>query len=109
MNPRPPLLPFKRILNYRPYSPTGMTTARWVAEIPVEPIKLRELWLTQDQVSVAALFDLQDSTRPSDLYPHVVSHDGELYLEDGHHCVLRAYFLFCTPVLFMRVLRRDAP
>lgn len=108
MSAAPPF-PFRGIRGDRPYPVTGLTTARWVTEVDLDVVHLHQLWLTQDSVRVAALFGLTDPTRFSDAYPHVVAYDGELYLEDGHHRVLRAYFLDAAPAQAMRVLRRERP
>lgn len=64
----------------------GMSTARWVAEVPVR------------RVSMIDLVPIQ--TRPdhlhaawaggADPYPHAVDVGGVLYLEDGHHRYWRA-------------------
>jgi hypothetical protein len=87
----------------RPYPPTGLTTALW-ASVPVEPVPLAELVTTQAHLDLAALLD--DTVRPgSDLRPHVVEHDGVLYLEDGHHRCARAVLRGMTHVR-ARVLRR---
>lgn len=80
--------PFAGVVNPRPYPPTGLTTARWAAEVPVETVRFADLWLTQAGVNVPALFGLTD--RVSDVYPHVVRWQTMRLLEDGHHRVVRA-------------------
>jgi Arc/MetJ family transcription regulator len=49
-----------------------------------------------------------DSTFYGDLFPHVISWRGELYLEDGLHRALRAA-LQQRSVLHVRVLELDQP
>jgi len=49
-----------------------------------------------------------DSTFYGDLFPHVISWRGELYLEDGLHRALRAA-LQQRSVLHVRVLDLDGP
>lgn len=96
-------LPFRGFAPHRPYPATGLTTARWAAEVDVQPVPVRRLWLTQRGVQVAALFGVLD--RDSDIYPHVVAHDGELYLEDGHHRVVREVLMYGHTVIQARVYR----
>lgn len=106
-------LPFKGISAGRPYPPTGLTTARWIAEVPVEVVPLARLYLTQPGVDIAALFGLSEHI--SDRYPHVVAWDGELYLEDGHTRVVRVAMVYVNTDLgahaqiHARVFRRDQP
>lgn len=80
--------PFRGVVCNRPYPPTGLTTARWAAEVPVAEVDLSRVWLTQGGVNIAALFG--HTIRESDEHPHVVVWRGELYLEDGHHRAVRA-------------------
>ena len=99
-------IPFKAIIDRRPYPPTGMTTARWIDEVPVTNVWLHQLTLTQTGVRIAPLFRYltDEHTWSGDKYPHVVQYDGELYLEDGHHRVIRAQLVFGYDVMKMRVL-----
>lgn len=80
-------LPFRGIAPGRPYPPTGLTTARWAAEVPPVEVAFADLWLTQEHVSVAALWGHTD--RVSDAFPHAVSWRDALFLEDGHHRIVR--------------------
>ncbi len=96
-------LPFKRILDHRPYPPTGMTTARWKTEVETMPVYLHDLTLTQNGVRIAPLWGITDQHASADPHPHVVAYKGELYLEDGHHRVVREA-LAGTRVMRMRVL-----
>lgn len=79
--------PFRGIVAARPYPPTGLTTARWATEVPPVEVDLRTLWLTQPGLNIAALFG--HTTRDSDRFPHVVAWRDELYVEDGHHRLVR--------------------
>ena len=56
---------------------------------------------TKDTLFLGALLD-EDSTFYGDLFAHVVSWRGELYLEDGLHRALRAA-LQQRPVVHARV------
>ena len=108
-------LPFKRILTDRPYPPTGLTTTRWKSEVDTMPVYLADLILTQNGVRIAPLWGIADEHANADPIPHVVAYKGELYLEDGHHRVVREA-LAGTRVMRMRVhnvfpprVRRSAP
>jgi hypothetical protein len=101
-NLTPANLPFMGILTERPYPPTGLTTARWIENVFSQPVYLRDLWLTQNGVRIGPLFGLTDIHASADIYPHVVSWRGELYLEDGHHRVVREA-LAGVRVMAMRV------
>ncbi len=82
------MFPFAGIVDTRLYPPTGLTTARWRAEVPVEDVEFAGLWLTQRGVNIPALFGM--SVRKNDGYPCVVAWNGIYLLEDGHHRVVRA-------------------
>lgn len=97
--------PFAGLASRRPYPATGLSTERWIAEVPVQTVALADLTLTQAAVRILALFGAEPSYS-RDRYPHAVAHDGRLYLEDGHTRVLRAYFEHAAPALAMRVYRR---
>lgn len=95
------LLPFADILDERPYPPTGLTTARWRAEVEPRLVDLRDLTLTQKGVRIGPLFGITD--RESDLFPHAVAYRDRLYLEDGHHRVVRAALRTTIRQMWMRV------
>jgi hypothetical protein len=71
-----------------PWGETGMTTAKW-RNLPTRTVTIAQLTATQPGVLLHAL-----TGRPSpvggDPFPHVIDWDGNLYLEDGHHRVVRA-------------------
>jgi hypothetical protein len=60
------LPPFAALIPDRPWPPTGLTTARWIAEVPVLDVRLDELHLTQQHVNVAALFGHTDPAGSAD-------------------------------------------
>lgn len=97
-------LPFKGFHPERIYPPTGLTSARWRSEVDPMPVYLCDLWLTQTGVRIAPLFGVTDGPASADIFPHVVAWAGELYLEDGHHRVVREA-LAGTRVMRMRVHR----
>lgn len=82
----------------------GMTTQRWVAEVPVEPVRISELTATQPGVLLHALFNDSPVPVSGDQLPHVVAFDGRFYLEDGHHRAVRV-LLRGGDLMNARVLR----
>lgn len=97
----PDALPFAGIIEGRPYPPTGLTTARWRAEVPARDVNFADVFLTQNGVRVGPLFGVTD--RDSDAHPHVVLWQGRLYLEDGHHRVVRTAMTGSRQAMSMRV------
>ena len=92
---------FKRVGTGRPYPDHGLESRGW-AEIPPRQVRLDELVTTKDTLRLDTLLD-EDSTFYGDLFAHVVSWRGDLYLEDGLHRALRAA-LHQRGVLHARVL-----
>lgn len=79
---------FKQIGEGRPYPDHGYSPRQWSA-IPPEQVRLDELTTTKRVLDLETLLE-EDSTFYGDLFAHVVSWNGELYLEDGLHRALRA-------------------
>ncbi|MDN4161368.1 type II toxin-antitoxin system VapB family antitoxin [Nocardioides abyssi] len=79
---------FKRVGDGRPYPDHGLSPKQW-SGLPPRQVRLDQLVTTKDTLQLAALLD-EDSTFYGDLFAHVVSWRGELYLEDGLHRALRA-------------------
>ncbi|MHA6513727.1 type II toxin-antitoxin system VapB family antitoxin [Tessaracoccus sp. Z1128] len=79
---------FKRVGDSRPYPDHGFTAKQWVAIAPHQ-VRLDELVTTKRTLDLEALLE-EDSTFYGDLFAHVVSYRGDLYLEDGLHRALRA-------------------
>ena len=71
-----------------PYPEHGLTAGQW-AEIAPSQVRLDDLTTTKTQLDLEHLLD-DDSTFFGDLFAHVVSFEGELFLEDGLHRALRA-------------------
>jgi len=92
---------FKRVGSDRPYPPHGLDARGWAGVAPTQ-VRLDELVTTKDTLQLNALLD-EDSTFFGDLFAHVVSWQGDLYLEDGLHRALRAA-LQQRNVLHARVL-----
>lgn len=95
---------FKRIGSDRPYPPHGLDARGWAGVAPTQ-VRLDELTTTKDTLQLDHLLD-EDSTFFGDLFAHVVSWQGELYLEDGLHRALRAA-LQQRNVLHARVLELE--
>lgn len=89
-------MPFAAIISRadgEPWPATGMSTQRWMDEVPVSVVEIRDLIATQDAVALAALVDdyvRGDRGHEIDPHPHVIDWGGRLYLEDGHHRAIRA-------------------
>jgi Arc/MetJ family transcription regulator len=79
---------FKRVGDGRPYPEHGLTAGEW-ATIPPTQVRLDQLVTTKEWLQLNSLLD-EDGTFYGDLFAHVVSWQGELYLEDGLHRALRA-------------------
>lgn len=95
--------PFKGIVQKRPYPPTGLSTARWIVEVPTRPTAMHTLTLTQTGVRIGGLFGVKSAHAAADDFPHVVAYNGQLYLEDGHHRVVRAALTTLCRIMLMRV------
>lgn len=72
----------------RPYPITGLTSELW-ADVPLRYVLYDDLTTTQDGVLLHVLLDRERTPFSGDTFPHVVAHDGVLYLEDGHTRVAR--------------------
>jgi Arc/MetJ family transcription regulator len=95
---------FKQVGDGRPYPDHARTGREW-AEIPPRPVRLDQLITTKNVLDLNTVL-ATDSTFYGDLFPHVISWRGELYLEDGLHRALRAA-LQQRSVLHVRVLELD--
>ncbi|GGL84464.1 type II toxin-antitoxin system VapB family antitoxin [Nakamurella endophytica] len=95
---------FKDVREGRPYPDHLLSTRDW-SRIPPRQVRLDELVTTKRELRLDTLLS-DDSTFYGDLFPHVVSWDGVLYLEDGLHRALRAALQQRT-VLHVRVLDLD--
>ncbi len=72
----------------RPYPEHGLSAGQW-AELAPSQVRLDDLTTTKTKLDLEHLLD-DDSTFYGDLFAHVVSWEGELFLEDGLHRALRA-------------------
>ncbi|MGB3955582.1 MAG: type II toxin-antitoxin system VapB family antitoxin [Brooklawnia sp.] len=79
---------FKRVGEGRPYPPHGYAQRDWASILP-QQVRLDQLVTTKRTLDLDALL-AEDSTFYGDLFAHVVSWQGDLYLEDGLHRALRA-------------------
>ena len=78
----------RRVCDGRPYPDHGYSHRDWAA-IPPQQVRLDQLVTTKRTLELDTLLD-DDSTFYGDLFAHVVSWRGELYLEDGLHRALRS-------------------
>lgn len=79
---------FKHIGDTRPYPEHGLGHRGWSAIAP-QQVRLDELVTTRRVLDLEVLL-AEDSTVHGDLFAHVVSYRGALYLEDGLQRAVRA-------------------
>lgn len=87
----------------RPYDQAFLANVAW-QYVPEGRVRFRNLWLTQDKLSLPAMFGL--SRYSTDVFPRAVRCDGRIFLEDGHHRVVLLSVRGCTGAL-MRVINAD--
>ena len=80
---------FKGVGDGRPYPDHGLVSTKDWAAVPPRQVRLEELVTTKRELNLDNLL-AEDSTFYGDLFAHVVSWQGDLYLEDGLHRALRA-------------------
>lgn len=93
---------FKAVGDTKPYPEHTYASTRDWAKVPPRQVRLADLTTTKRTLDLEALL-AEDSTFYGDLFAHVVSYRGEMYLEDGLHRALRAA-LHQRHVLHARVL-----
>ncbi|WP_369052630.1 MULTISPECIES: type II toxin-antitoxin system VapB family antitoxin [Kineococcus] len=93
---------FQAVGEGRPYPDHGFSTPAQWADVAPRQVRLCELTTTKRTLDLEALL-AEDSTFYGDLFAHVVSWRGRLYLEDGLHRAVRAA-LHQRQVLHARVL-----
>ena len=79
---------FKRVGDERPYPEHGYVQRQWAAIAP-QQIRLDQLVTTKRILDLEQLLE-DDSTFYGDLFAHVISWQGDYYLEDGLHRAVRA-------------------
>ena len=93
---------FKAVGEGRPYPDHGLVSAKDWRTVSPRVVRLDELVTVKRTLDLDTLLS-EDSTFYGDIFAHVVSWRGDLYLEDGLHRALRAA-LQQRPVLHARVL-----
>ncbi|QPL05361.1 MULTISPECIES: type II toxin-antitoxin system VapB family antitoxin [Actinomyces] len=96
---------FKAVGDRAPYPDHGVTQQRVWSTIAPRQVRLDLLTTTRATLDLRNLLD-DDSTFFGDLFAHVVSWNGELYLETGLHRALRAALQGRT-LIHARVLTLD--
>ena len=71
-----------------PWPAHGLSSRTWL-DLPVAEFVINELIATQDGVYLAPLVNPVEPVG-GDPLPHVVTHAGRHYIEDGHHRVVSA-------------------
>src|SRR5690625_1534580 len=97
---------FKALGDERPYPAHGLSTTSEWADVPPRQVRLDQLITTKATLDLTSLLS-EDSTFYGDLFAHVISWKGELYLEDGLHRAVRAA-LQQRAFLHARVLELDS-
>jgi Arc/MetJ family transcription regulator len=96
---------FARVGDGRPYPDHGLVSSRQWSQVAPRQVRLEQLVTTKRTLDLDRVLS-EDSTFYGDLFAHVVSWRGELYLEDGLHRALRAA-LQQRGLLHARVLELD--
>lgn len=96
---------FKAVGESRPYPEASVPKEGW-SDIAPRSVRLDQLITTRAILNLDSLLS-EDSTFFGDLFPHVVSWHGELYLEDGLHRALRSA-LHGRTVIHARILELEA-
>lgn len=75
-----------------------MSTRKWL-DVPVVEVEIKGLVATQPGVWLHALSSTAPAPVGGDQYPHVIHWKDIMYLEDGHHRVVKAALQGQTHVL----------
>lgn len=79
---------FKRLIAVLKAAPLeltqGMSTATWMT-IPPTKVRLENLTFTQPHLDLETMKQPDPNGYAGDMYPHVVDHNGELIVDDGHN------------------------
>lgn len=71
-----------------PWGSPKLSSAIWLY-VPVYNVMISELVATQPGIYFRGLTDTFENIKRTDPYPHVILWNGTLYLEDGHHRVVK--------------------
>lgn len=86
-----------------------MTVEDW-QQIPLRNVSISELIPTQSTVLIDRLLDLSEKAprHGGDLYGHVIKFQGQLYIHDGHHDLVR-FWLRDQGHALVRIKQIDVP
>ncbi|GAC1444193.1 MAG: hypothetical protein NVS3B26_12910 [Mycobacteriales bacterium] len=93
---------FRGVLDARPYPMPDVSLRDW-AQIPPRQVRLDDLITVKAELRLDVLLS-EDSTFYGDMFGHVVSWQGELYLDDGLHRAVQAA-LHQRSTLHVRIAR----
>lgn len=86
-----------------------MTVEDW-QRIPLKNVPISKLMPTQSTVLIDRLLDLSEGKprQGGDLYGHVIEFQGQLYIHDGHHDLIR-FWLRDQSRALVRIKQIDSP
>ena len=70
---------------YKVVKESGEDLDNWVADLPVENVKIADLIPTQDFIDWDKLAEKLKQKKDKQKHPFIVKKDGKLYIMDGHH------------------------
>lgn len=70
---------------YKVVKESGEDLDDWVADLPVENVKIADLIPTQDFIDWDKLAEKFKQKKDKQKHPFIVKKDGKLYIMDGHH------------------------
>lgn len=79
---------FSAIITDPPYENSALSAAEWRAIMP-RHVPIKDLVATQNHLSISALHHEHKTPHDGDRFVHVVRFGGRLFIEDGHHRVVR--------------------
>lgn len=71
-----------------PYGDSGLSPKAWRDVLP-RHVPIKDLVATQNHLTIAALHHDHRTPHDADRFVHVVRFNGQLFIEDGHHRIVR--------------------